>query len=115
MPGPLAPTEILQEEENIHQNRGPEIIVSSTICIALATTAVALRFLARRITKLQIKADDYMMVLALVRGYRSPSHDHLRLRRLLNSLIRNCRYFVWVRWLQVFIVSRLVAKIFDSK
>ena len=115
MPGPLAPTEILHEEKYIRQNRGPEIIVSSTICIALATTAVALRLLARRITKLQIKADDYMMVLALVRDYHSPSHDHLRLRRLLNLLIWNCRYFAWVKWLQAFTVSRLIPKLSGFK
>ena len=75
MSGSLPPTEILYEEKNIRQNRGPEIIVSSTICIALAITAVALRLLARRVAKVQIKADDYMMILALVRRYPCPSHD----------------------------------------
>lgn len=71
MPGSLPPTEILHEEKYIRQNRGPEIIASSTTCIALAIAAVALRLIARRVAKVQIKADDYMMVLALVSTFRS--------------------------------------------
>ena len=67
MPGMLAPGEILLEETEMRQNRVPEIIAASTICIALACIAVTLRFTARRISKVAIKADDYMMVFALVR------------------------------------------------
>jgi len=69
MPSPLPPAEIEYELAHINQNRGPDMIVSSVICIALASVAVFLRFFARRLSRTQLWFDDYMMVLALVRKF----------------------------------------------
>ena len=66
MPGPPSPAEIQYELAHIHDNRAPSIVASSVICIALATIAVILRLLARRLGKVKILADDYMMVFTLV-------------------------------------------------
>lgn len=67
MPSLLSLSEILYQEEHISQNRGPDIVVSTTICIALAIMAVGLRLLARRVSKAGVISDDYMMIFALVR------------------------------------------------
>ena len=66
MPGALSPTEIEYEVARIHDNQASDIIISSAICISLAITAVLLRLLARRLSRVKILADDYMMIFALV-------------------------------------------------
>ena len=66
MSSSLSPAEIKYELANIHDDRASNIVVSSVICISVATTAVLLRLLARRLSKAKILADDYMMVFALV-------------------------------------------------
>ena len=66
MPNPLSPAEIKYELAHIHDNRASNIVVSSIICISSATVAVLLRLLARRLSKVKILADDYMMIFALV-------------------------------------------------
>ncbi len=66
MPSSLSPAEIKYELAHIHESRAPNIVISSTICISLAITAVILRLLARRLSKVKILADDYMMIFALV-------------------------------------------------
>ena len=72
MPSPLSPAEIKYEVAHIHDDRASNIVISSVICISLATIAVILRFLARRLSKAKILADDYMMVFALVSWERAP-------------------------------------------
>lgn len=71
MPSPLSPSEIKYELAHSHDNRASNITVSSIICISLATLAVMLRLLARRLSKVKILADDYMMIFALVSGERA--------------------------------------------
>ena len=71
MPSPLSPAEIKYETEHIHDNRGPDIVISSAVCIALATAAVCLRLLARRLSRAAVLADDYMMIFALVSQWRT--------------------------------------------
>ena len=66
MPGVLSPTEIEYEVARNHDSRASDIIISSAICISLAITAVLLRLLARRLSRVKILADDYMMIFALV-------------------------------------------------
>ena len=66
MPSPLPPAEIKYELAHIRDDRASNIVVSSVICISLATIAVMLRLLARRLSKAKILADDYMMIFALV-------------------------------------------------
>ena len=66
MPSPLSPAEIEYEVAHIHDNRGPDIVISSAVCIGLAIAAVCLRLAGRRLSRAAILADDYMMVFALV-------------------------------------------------
>ena len=71
MPSPLSPAEINYELAHSNDNRASNIVVSSVICISLATIAVMLRLLARRLSKAKILADDYMMIFALVSWERA--------------------------------------------
>lgn len=63
LPPPPSP-EVLR---HIHDTRGPSILVAMSILSGLAIAAVPGRFYARRVRKLPLKADDYVMIPALVR------------------------------------------------
>ena len=63
----LSPAEIQYEVEHIHQNRAPDIIASYVTCLSLACIAVVLRFVARRISRASLQADDMTILAALVR------------------------------------------------
>ena len=52
---------------HIHEDRSNDIVISHGICIVIAVVAVVLRFISRKICKSQLLADDYMIILALVR------------------------------------------------
>jgi len=69
MPSPLMPAEIQYEIAHVHDDRGPDMVVSNVICISLACVAVLLRLIARRLSKAKIWFDDYMIVVALVKFY----------------------------------------------
>ena len=47
-------------------NRGVELLVIAVVILSLATLAVALRFVSRRIKRVRWAADDYMIIVALV-------------------------------------------------
>lgn len=49
------------------RSRNTIIVIISIVFSVVAVTAVALRFRARRIKKLKIGADDYLILPALVR------------------------------------------------
>ena len=66
MPSPLSPAEIQYEVANIHDNRAPDLVVSTTVCLSLACVAVSLRLIARRLSKAKVWFDDYMIIVALV-------------------------------------------------
>jgi hypothetical protein len=48
-------------------NLQPDIHAALTVTLILAITAVALRFLARRLVKASIMLDDWLTLVALVR------------------------------------------------
>ncbi|RMJ21184.1 integral membrane protein [Aspergillus sp. HF37] len=50
---------------NLHEDFGPTLWAVNTIFIALATVAVMARFAARRLRKLPLGADDWLICLAL--------------------------------------------------
>ena len=52
-------------------NRGVELLVIAVVILSLATLAVALRFVSRRIKRVRWAADDYMIIVALVSYYSS--------------------------------------------
>ena len=66
----LSPEEIAYQEANINDDRQPEFIIASVICLTAAYTAVALRFFARRLVKAGLQIDDWVILTALVRVYR---------------------------------------------
>lgn len=51
---------------HIHDSRVPEIVVSLAVCLPAAYIAVILRFISRRIGKVQLKADDWWLVAGLI-------------------------------------------------
>ena len=59
--------EIQYQLAHIHQDRSNDIVVSHSICIVIAVVAVVMRFSSRRLCKAPILADDYMIIVALVR------------------------------------------------
>ncbi|MCJ1264853.1 hypothetical protein MMC22_004728 [Lobaria immixta] len=48
----------------IDEDRSKALIVSHTVCLALAGIAIVLRLIARRMSKAAIKADDYLIIVA---------------------------------------------------
>ena len=62
-----SPSEIQYQLTHIHEDHSSDIVVSHIICITLATVAVALRFVSRRVCRAAILSDDYMIIAALVR------------------------------------------------
>ena len=62
-----SPAEIQYQLEHIHEDRSSDIVISHIVCMTLATVAVILRFTSRRLCKAAILADDYMILVALVR------------------------------------------------
>lgn len=63
---PEAAANIRYQKAHLDDSRVPEIVASLVICLPLALTAVALRFLARRKGKIAIKADDWWIAIGLV-------------------------------------------------
>ena len=62
-----SPAEIQYQLEHVHEDRSSDIVISHIVCMTLATVAVILRFTSRRLCKAAILADDYMILVALVR------------------------------------------------
>ena len=50
----------------LNENQGPEVVAVVTILTAFATIAFILRVIARKLTKLNFGADDWLIALALV-------------------------------------------------
>lgn len=62
-----SPAEIEDMYLHIKDNRGPEVVAATAITFALATIAVILRLIARRISKAILLADDWTILAAWVR------------------------------------------------
>ena len=63
----LTPSEIQYQLSHASDDRSANVIAAITTCLCLATIAVALRVLARRMMKTPLGADDWMIFTALVR------------------------------------------------
>ena len=59
--------EIQYQEAHIHDDRSRDIVIPHAICIAIAAIAVLLRFISRRMCKASIQADDWMILIAMMR------------------------------------------------
>ena len=62
----LTEADIAYQKAHIRDNRRGDIIFSHAICISIAFLTVVLRFLSRRMGKVKIAWDDYMIVVAFV-------------------------------------------------
>ena len=70
----LPKQEIEYEMAHASDNRGPTLNAAYGVCISIAIIAVILRFISRRTSKNALRADDWMVVVGLVR-YRHPRID----------------------------------------
>lgn len=62
----LPPAEAKYQLEHVNQSRVKDIVSSHIACLIIAVIAVVLRFVSRRIAKTSLKADDWMIVAALI-------------------------------------------------
>ena len=53
--------------DHVDESKVNDILASLTSCLVIASTAVILRFISRRMVPTSIRADDWMIVAALVR------------------------------------------------
>ena len=57
------------QQEHYHENRTPYYVAGSIVLIVVATLSVILRFTARKIRKVALAVDDYILVVALIFAY----------------------------------------------
>ena len=62
----FTPQEIAYESSHYGMDKAPAMMAGSIVLIVLATVAVILRLVSRRVKKIAFAADDYMVVVALV-------------------------------------------------
>lgn len=63
----MDPASVEYQHAHAYENKTPSFIASVSVVVTLATIGVALRLLARRLTTAKLGADDYVIILALVR------------------------------------------------
>ena len=74
-----SPTSFEYQLAHIHESRQWQIITLNAVMSFLATVAVALRLVSRRLIKNPLKADDYMILFSLVHlGLSSSLSSHSR-------------------------------------
>ena len=58
------------ESQSLHQdqNKGPRTIAASIVLAIIASLAVALRLVAQKIVKPSLVADDYCVIISLVKS-----------------------------------------------
>lgn len=62
-----SPSEVQSQFAHIHDDKAAQIVVSHAICLPLATIAVVMRLLSRRLCRTsRLQADDFMVIAALV-------------------------------------------------
>ena len=68
MAAPIPPAQLEYYEKHASDNQQPNLIATIVLCLALPCIAVFLRFLARWLNHAGYTADDWLILLALVRG-----------------------------------------------
>ena len=63
----LPPQEEAYQLAHKDDNRSADVVAAVTICLVAAFVAVFLRFLSRKLSKAPLGADDWMIVVGLVR------------------------------------------------
>lgn len=64
----IDPASLRYQLAHASDNKTPAFLASVSVVITLATIGVAVRLLARRLTIAKLGADDYVIVIALVRS-----------------------------------------------
>jgi hypothetical protein len=62
----LPPEEIHYQEQHASDNRQPDIIAAVAVCLSAAVISVILRLVARRLLKIRLQLDDWLILIALV-------------------------------------------------
>lgn len=62
----IDPASLAFQEAHLHDDRSLGLKVTFTLALIVATVAVALRIVSRRISNAPLKADDYTIMIALV-------------------------------------------------
>ena len=60
------PAQIQYMEEHINDSMVPNLIAANVICAVVSLAAIIVRFIARRLIRLPLKLDDWLIVLAWV-------------------------------------------------
>lgn len=63
-----SPAELMEQEKHVSDTMVPDIIAVNVACFTIACVGVILRFVARRMARVRYEADDWLIVVALVRG-----------------------------------------------
>ena len=74
----LPPAQAQYQLDHVDESRADNIRSSLIACLVIATVAVILRFISRRMVTTSIKADDWMIVAALVRIHHGLITYYLR-------------------------------------
>ena len=72
----LTPSEMQYQLAHASEDRSVNVIAAVSTCLCLAFIAVGLRFFARKLTKTPFGADDWMILVALVRVHPESSMNH---------------------------------------
>ena len=81
---PLTKQQILYQLTHYDETARPALVASAVVMLVISSFGVALRLFARRIKKVNLAADDWMAVTALV---GTTVHFLWRLRQVLNDQI----------------------------
>ena len=92
------PPELQDQVENIDEDRTSYFIASVSVVVGIATACIALRIYARKLKKLPLAADDYTIILALVRKANSTDNVFLakHARKLFLVLHLGLLYFKYI-------------------
>ena len=62
----LSSQNIRYQQEHKDENRASDMIIANVVMLSAAYIAVVLRFISRRLSHAELKADDWMIMLGLV-------------------------------------------------
>lgn len=65
----IPPAQLQQQLDHIHNDRAPDIVASISIVFALAVAAVTSRLTCRRMMKVALSYDDYLILVGLARQH----------------------------------------------
>lgn len=93
-----SPAELMEQKMHVSDTMVPNIIAANAICFTIACIAVILRFLARRMARVRYEADDWLIVVALVRGIPIFQSDlSLRVEAYSLTVLTHTVFYAWSR------------------